>query len=481
MTRRCLVPAALALTACNTFTGASSLEIGEATDPDGLALADGIAITRVDLYQGVRRPLMEGGDPATSPVAIVRERDALLRVHYDLSDGAVFGLTARVTLGEGDDAERIEIQATAGVPSSDDNLATTINVPIPAEAMTAVDYRVELLQEAELTSGRNQAAAHPPRDRAPALLPLQSAGPLRLVVVPVRYDADGSGRLPDTSESQLALLRQGFFALFPVPEVEIRVTEPMPTTTPVSGDALNGWSLLLDEVQAYRAQSDAAVDEYYLGLFMAADTFGQFCLGGCITGLSNVAQNPSDAFSRSSIAIGFPGQASVDTAIHEVGHAHGRQHAPCGGAANPDPSYPYPDGSIGEWGYDLGSGVLFDPQTPDFMSYCDDPVWVSDYTFQALFTRSQLVNVNVAAKYGPPNVYDRILLLPDGTPLWRERISLRHPLGGEIATVVLGDDREVEGHFYPFDHADGGILLFPATDARRARFARHGRALTVTR
>ena len=421
---------------------------------------------------------MEGGVAATSPLPIVRERDALMRVHYELTGAPLFGLTARVTIGEGEEAEPIEILTTAGATSSDGDLASTINVPIPGEAMTGVGYRVELLQPKEVTSGDNDAAAYPPRDAPPGLLPLQSAGPLRLVVVPVRYDADGSGRLPDTSESQLALLHDSFFATYPVPGVEIRVTDPLPSSTPVSGVDINGWSLLLDEVQSYRAQSNAAPDEYYLGVFMASDTFGQFCSGGCVTGLSNLAESPGDAFARSSIALGFPGQASVDTAVHEVGHAHGRHHAPCGGAGNPDPSFPQSDGSIGEWGYDLVKGTLVDPQVADFMGYCE-PVWLAGYTFQGLFTRGQLVNV--AAKWeGPPTDYDRILVLPDGTARWRERLTLRHPLGGQPMPVRLEDDREVDGHFYPFDHAEGGILLFPASDARRARFS-HGRSTTTER
>ena len=46
----------------------------------------------------------------------------------------------------------------------------------------------------------------------------------------------------------------------------------------------------------------------------------------------------------------------------------------------PDPDYPYPDGSIGVWGYDLLDGRLVDPSTADLMSYCD-PAWISDYSF----------------------------------------------------------------------------------------------------
>ena len=57
-------------------------------------------------------------------------------------------------------------------------------------------------------------------------------------------------------------------------------------------------------------------------------------------------------------------------------------HAPCGEAGGPDPSYPYPDGSIGAWGYDFrDGGSLVHPRTGrDLMSYCN-PRWISDYSF----------------------------------------------------------------------------------------------------
>ena len=56
--------------------------------------------------------------------------------------------------------------------------------------------------------------------------------------------------------------------------------------------------------------------------------------------------------------------------------------APCGATQYADPLFPYPDGSIGAWGYDFrGGGRLVPPSTPEFRSACDPPFWVSDYNF----------------------------------------------------------------------------------------------------
>ena len=53
-----------------------------------------------------------------------------------------------------------------------------------------------------------------------------------------------------------------------------------------------------------------------------------------------------------------PGRSSFSVPIasviaHELGHNMSLLHAPCGHPAGVDPSFPYPDGSVGAWGYDF--------------------------------------------------------------------------------------------------------------------------------
>ena len=54
---------------------------------------------------------------------------------------------------------------------------------------------------------------------------------------------------------------------------------------------------------------------------------------------------------RASFSPPYPG-----TIAHELGHGLRLRHAPCGTTSELDPSYPYPDGSIGAWGYDFRDG-----------------------------------------------------------------------------------------------------------------------------
>ncbi|MDE2878622.1 Ig-like domain-containing protein [Candidatus Palauibacter soopunensis] len=95
---------------------------------------------------------------------------------------------------------------------------------------------------------------------------------------------------------------------------------------------------------------------------------------------------------------------------HEFGHAMSLPHAPCGGAGNPDPAYPTPDGTIGVWGYDFATGRLVPPTAEDIMGYCDNE-GIADYFFaKALHFR--LANNGAAAMGARPS---RALLLWGGS------------------------------------------------------------------
>ena len=87
--------------------------------------------------------------------------------------------------------------------------------------------------------------------------------------------------------------------------------------------------------------------------------------------------------SRAHVGVSHDDIASdADTvAAHELGHVWGLRHANCGGAAGPDPTYPYPNGATGAFGLDMDRLVVMPPSKKDVMSYCSG-VWISDFNFK---------------------------------------------------------------------------------------------------
>jgi hypothetical protein len=104
---------------------------------------------------------------------------------------------------------------------------------------------------------------------------------------------------------------------------------------------------------------------------------------------------------------------------HELGHACGLLHAPCGTLEYVDPDYPSystignpvkkPDASIGEFGVRLDCGLwppiaIFSPSTKDFMSYCEKGHnWISLYHYRKLLDSDRL----------PPERFNRWPHLPE--------------------------------------------------------------------
>jgi hypothetical protein len=92
------------------------------------------------------------------------------------------------------------------------------------------------------------------------------------------------------------------------------------------------------------------------------------------------------------------GSAAVgdqQTLVHEIGHGYGFMHTPCGAAGTTDTNYPtyepYGSASIGEFGFDIRNGAIFDPNTTrDYMSYCP-PRWMSLYQHERLLQHPRLV------------------------------------------------------------------------------------------
>jgi len=140
---------------------------------------------------------------------------------------------------------------------------------------------------------------------------------------------------------------------------------------------------VLSELLAKRT-ADGIKDRYYFGFVNVSYTSG-------VAGLGYIG---------APAAIGWDYNGAEWVLAHEEGHNFGRQHSPCGGAANPDPNYPYSGGTIGVPGWDVfaSSGNIKPTTDTDIMGYCSNQ-WISDYVYKSVlsFRAAQGTSFDIAA------------------------------------------------------------------------------------
>ena len=449
----------------------STDEDDEGCDLLGSDEVKGLDITAVDIYQGTRIQVMENGQAVNADNApVIAGKGALIRIHVlRQADWEPRDIYARVELDSSLESCPIEVQYNVNSDSSLDTLTSTINVDIPAEEIISGLGITVSLREAsdDVDASGNSDAAVWPSDGSADLYVRDVGIPLEVVLVPVRYNADGSGRLPELGDEQIGLYEDMFYTNYPIPGVNITVLEPFDWNTGLSAYG-GGWSELLNAIMQLRSANGAAFNEYYYGVFAPASSLQAFCGQGCVAGLCNLVEDPSNSFARACIGLGFPGEMAAGTMIHEVGHAHGRAHSPSGGASGVDPNYPYSGGFIGVHGYDIVNDLLKAPNSfYDFMGY-GDPVWVSDYTYDALYDRISIVNQS-AQWVMPPGFqesWSSLAVGSNGEVTIGPNLRLdAPPVGREHQIELLDADGEildvVTGYFSPYADLNGGLIVFP--------------------
>jgi hypothetical protein len=244
----------------------------------------------------------------------------------------------------------------------------------------------------------------------------------------VQYEADGSNRLPDLSDSSVKRYHDALYQMYPVSEVEVTQHAKLPWEVPIDPTG-EGWDQLLNAVMTMRQDEAVDPDVYYIGVFNPAANIREYCgHGGCVLGIAPAAgfSNPgaldTEMALRSALVVGYQTDHSGGTISQELAHAMGRLHAPCGNPAAIDKKYPYKDAALGSTGWDpIGKQLVSSDDHSDFMSYCS-PVWVSDYTYKAIFDRMTKVSATLGQtqKYVSSTTPKEIAKLP---ALTKEQIA----------------------------------------------------------
>ena len=404
---------------------------------DSQRLASDIAVVAVKILQGTTVTLFEDGAPTAERNApVVQSRPALLRVFVSPRSGFVGRtIVARLTLTDALRSAPVVLEARQSISgaSVENNLATTLNFDLPADLVTGgLSWKVALYEVSEcITPGASIADVRAPRDDTVAPLNAESmGGSFRVVLVPFRYDADGSERLPVLTDSQIELFRKKMYAQYPIADLDLQIRNAVAYDEEVS--SIDSWIRLLERILVIRDQDQPDPRVYYYGLISPTATESEYCGGGCVAGIASIPNSEIDLFDRASVGIGFEGAMAVDTFVHEIGHSLGRLHAPCAPGPIEGVDYNYPHGPaynlarLGVVGYDVLERALVDADVyRDFMSYCE-PSWISDYTYGALFEHIQAVNLPsfVVAR---PERNVRVAIVGQDEAGWGSRTTVYQP------------------------------------------------------
>ena len=301
-------------------------------------------------------------------VPLIADRDAYLRVFVTASEPNALSPDVRVRfyhagvlVGE----QTIVHAGTAPVAPQEGVLSSSWNLAVSRTLIQPnLSLRIEV-DPSNLVPETNEGDNQFPSSGVPLVPEVRTAGQFQVTLVPVVTSVDS--RLGNVTTGNKDQFLAASMRMHPLSSYDatlggaLTIDNSVPALQADNGN--NSWNSILSQLHARRT-TDGSL-RYYLGVVNPSYSSG-------VAGIGYVGWPVALAWDK------LPSASSV--AAHEWGHNWNRQHAPCGGAGNPDASYPYSGGTIGVYGLDVAAAVLKPTSSHDLMGYCGEE-WISDYTY----------------------------------------------------------------------------------------------------
>lgn len=385
----------LAAAACGSSDEASTTQAPAANAPTGTTqapLAELVTVDDVSVYQAVKAQIIKDGGIVEKPNApVIANRPAIIRFFLKALGTARPTVEGELTIKSPGKPDLVLRDGGKRVVTEidDDELGTTLNFTVPADAMQA-DSTYSFRAASGKLDGAADVLTFPPDGKPISLGAKMGSQTLKVKFVPITLDDEGTERAADMRNVQM--YKDTLYKMYPVANVEVSVREqPFKWPSAVEANG-SGWDKLLSGIMQLRRADNSPQNVYYVGVFNPKSSLEEFCSkGGCVLGIAPQATE-RDVNMRVALVLGYNNRGAGGTLAQELAHAMGRWHAPCGNPDAIDEDYPYGNASIGVEGYDLLDKKWYSPgsRLKDFMSYCG-PTWVSDYTFKGLYERMDLV------------------------------------------------------------------------------------------
>jgi hypothetical protein len=423
-----------------------------------ITIAQSLEVTL--MRAGLSLPLRERGAP------LIAGKRALVRAFVKLESGFV----ARELIGVLDlespgGSDTLVDRRIISESSEHDQLDSTFSFAVEARDLEPdTKYRLRVLD------ADKQPLARFPSDGFKPLV-LEPSRNLNVVLVPMI----ANGITPPSGRSEIDGVRRRLVQLYPVSEITLDVAAPLTLTKPLPPNGDDAWDNALETLLTARDEAGAPDDVFYYGMLTPAASYDAYCDDGCYLGLSYIG-GPDSPYEHGSVGLtafadGSGATDAWDTLAHELGHALGREHSPCGVDEDLDVGFPYPAGDLGTtFGFDQELQKLLDPRVyRDVMGYCT-PVWVSDYTYRGLFESLAAIDEQPALRtWGI--VYPEQLRVARigraGATSWRADRTGK--LGSNLRSVTLLDAAKrplsvTHVRFRRLDHLPGGTVWLRAAD-----------------